>query len=62
MGRERRLPNFRGVGPSTYIKCSACGGTNKCSRCGGERTKDCPDCEGGTCPYCHGDYFLEPEN
>lgn len=58
--KEKRLPNYGGVGPSTYTKCSSCEGSGRCKKCGGERLIDCPDCDGGVCPYCHGDYFLDP--
>ena len=55
-----RIPGFNGVGTATYVTCSGCGGSGKCSRCGGTRKQDCPACDGGKCPYCHGDYFLDP--
>ena len=56
-GKRRYYISGYGVGTGSYVDCQGCYGSGKCWRCNGSRTEDCMWCDGGVCPYCHGDYL-----
>ena len=57
-GRKRGpyVPSYTG-GSGTYVDCQGCHGDGKCWRCHGSKTEKCGFCDGGVCPYCHGNYL-----
>lgn len=58
-GKRRYYVASYSGGSGTYVDCQGCYGSGKCWCCNGSGTEDCGWCEGGVCPYCHGNY-LDP--